>query len=178
MKKLYLVDTNATREFWTVDDEDMILRALYSDESVDAEDCDDVEDDSSWNEIALSPDELKHLFDNVDIIDERPFENKYSVVVEIGEYNHISDNGRERIVNMGEYHTQDEKLFVNYENAVKFYDSVDLNHYNLEASRWDSQRGGRYRARREEFVCKSLYQMEYGEIAFGCERYDELKYHE
>lgn len=73
MKKLYLVKTNGTREFWTVDDEDMILRALYSDESVDADDCDDVEDDSSWDTVKLTTSELEHLFDNVDIIDERPF---------------------------------------------------------------------------------------------------------
>lgn len=178
MKKLYLVDTNGTREFWTVDDENMILRALYSNESVDAENCDDVEDDSSWDEVDLTAGELKHLFDNVDIIDERPFDNRYCVVVEIGEYNRVFEDGRERLTDTGEYHKQDEKFFVNYENAVGFFDSVDLNHYNLEASRWDYQRGGRYRTRREEFVCKTIWRMEYGEIAFGCERYEELKYRE
>ena len=73
MKKLYLVNTNGTREFWTVDDEQMILRSLYSNESVDAENCDGVEDDSSWDETELTSNELDHLFDDVDIIDERDF---------------------------------------------------------------------------------------------------------
>lgn len=73
MKKLYLVNTNGTREFWTVDDEQMILRSLYSDESVDAENCDCVEDDSSWDETELTDEELAHLFDEVEIIDERDF---------------------------------------------------------------------------------------------------------
>lgn len=73
MKKLYLVNTNGTREFWTVDDEQMILRSLYSNESVDAENCNEVEDDSSWNEVELTADEYAHLFDDVEIIDERDF---------------------------------------------------------------------------------------------------------
>lgn len=73
MKKVYLVNTNGTREFWTVDDEQMILRSLYSNESVDAENCDIVEDDSSWDEVELTADELEHLFDDVEIIDERDF---------------------------------------------------------------------------------------------------------
>lgn len=75
MKKLYLVDTLGTREFWTVDDEhgQMILRSLYSNESVDAENCDGVEDDSSWDEVELTEDEYAHLFDRVKIIDERDF---------------------------------------------------------------------------------------------------------
>ena len=74
MKKLYLVDTNGTREFWTVDDENMVLRYLYNNESVDAAGCDDVEDDSSWGEVVFSFDDFHHLFDNVDIIDSRPFD--------------------------------------------------------------------------------------------------------
>ena len=73
MKKLYLVKTNGTKEFWTVDDEQMILRSLYSNESVDAENCDGVEDDSSWDEVELTEDEYAHLFDRVKIIDEREF---------------------------------------------------------------------------------------------------------
>lgn len=73
MKKLYLVDTNGTREFWTVDDESRILRSIYNDESVDAENCDNVEDDSSWGEVELTKDEYAHLFDDVEIIDERDF---------------------------------------------------------------------------------------------------------
>lgn len=94
MKKLYLVNTLGTREFWTVEmlpegapehfyertadntaDEPVIavLRSLYSNESVDAENCDDVEDDSSWDEVALTEDEYAHLFDRVKIIDERDF---------------------------------------------------------------------------------------------------------
>lgn len=73
MKKVYLVNTNGTREFWTVDDEQMILRSLYSNESVDAENCDSVEDDSSWDETELNDEELAHLFDEVEIIDERDF---------------------------------------------------------------------------------------------------------
>lgn len=178
MKNLYLVDTNATREFWTVDDENLILRALYSDESVDAENCDDVEDDSSWDEIELTEDELKRLFDNVDIIDERPFDNSYCVVVEIGEYNRVFEDGRERIADMGEYHKQDEKFFVNYENAVKFFDSVDLNRYNLEASRWDYQRGGRYRARREGFACKTIWNLDSDGNFLDGEKYDELQYND
>ena len=73
MKKVYLVKTNGTKEFWTVDDENMILRSLYNDESVDAEKCDNVEDDSSWDEVELTEDEYAHLFDGVEIIDERDF---------------------------------------------------------------------------------------------------------
>lgn len=73
MKKLYLVNTNGTREFWTVDDENMILRSLYSNESVDAASCDEVEDDSSWDEVELAEEELEHLFDDVEIIDSRLF---------------------------------------------------------------------------------------------------------
>lgn len=74
MKKVYLVKTNGTKEFWTVDDEAMILRSLYNDESVDAENCDAVEDDSSWDEVELTADEFDRLFDDVDILDERDFD--------------------------------------------------------------------------------------------------------
>lgn len=74
MKKVYLVKTNGTKEFWTVDDEAMILRSLYNNESVDAENCDEVEDDSSWDEVELTENEFNHLFDNVEIIDERDFD--------------------------------------------------------------------------------------------------------
>ena len=103
MKKLYLVETNATREFWTVEmlpegdpehfykrtsdnifsrthgregDPEVVavLRSLYSNESVDANDASEVEDDSSWeNVVALTADEFEHLFDNVKILDERNF---------------------------------------------------------------------------------------------------------
>ena len=73
MKKVYLVDTLGTREFWTVDDKNHTLRSLYSNESVDAENCDIVEDDSSWDEVELTEDEYAHLFDRVKIIDEREF---------------------------------------------------------------------------------------------------------
>ena len=73
MKKVYLVKTNGTKEFWTVDDEAMILRSLYNDESVDAVNCDEVEDDSSWDEVELTQDELDRLFDGVEILDEREF---------------------------------------------------------------------------------------------------------
>ena len=92
MKKVYLVKTNGTKEFWTVemledggqaeliertpnnvDDEPVvaILRSLYSEESVDAQDTSVVEDDSSWDAVALTAEELEHLFDGVDIIDGR-----------------------------------------------------------------------------------------------------------
>ena len=73
MKKVYLIKTNGTKEFWTVDHDEMILRSLYNDESVDAESCDEVEDDSSWDEIKLTHDEYDHLFDGVLILDEREF---------------------------------------------------------------------------------------------------------
>lgn len=73
MKKVYLVDTLGTREFWTVDDKTHILRSLYSNESVDAENCDIVEDDSSWDEVELTEEEYAHLFDRVKIIDERDY---------------------------------------------------------------------------------------------------------
>lgn len=73
MKKLYLVNTLGTREFWTVDDENHILRSLYSNESVDAENCDIVEDDSSWDEVELTEEEYARLFDRVKIIDEREY---------------------------------------------------------------------------------------------------------
>lgn len=81
MKKLYLVDTLGTREFWTVEmlpegdpehfyrrtfdnlfsptygkitgDPEVVavLRSLYSNESVDAKDASGVEDDSSWENV-------------------------------------------------------------------------------------------------------------------------------
>lgn len=51
-----------------------VLRSLYNEESVDAEDTSMVEDDSSWDAVALTADELDHLFDNVKIIDSREFE--------------------------------------------------------------------------------------------------------
>lgn len=104
MKKLYLVETNATREFWTVEmlpegdpehfykrtsdnlfsrtygrggDPDVVavLRALYSNESVDANDASGVEDDSSWEiVVALTAEEFEHLFDDIKILDERDFQ--------------------------------------------------------------------------------------------------------
>ena len=49
------------------------MRSLYNDESVDAENCDAVEDDSSWDEIELTDKQYKNLFDRVKIIDERDF---------------------------------------------------------------------------------------------------------
>jgi len=103
MKKLYLVDTLGTREFWTVEmlpegdpehfykrtsdnifspthgregDPDVVavLRSLYSNESVDANDASEVEDDTSWeNVVALTAEEFEHLFDKVKILDERNF---------------------------------------------------------------------------------------------------------
>lgn len=95
MKKLYLVNTNARREFWTVemlengeqvetvertlDNRDWsipvvcILRFLECDECYDVGNCDCVEDDSSWGEMALTADELAHLFDDVEVLDERDF---------------------------------------------------------------------------------------------------------
>ena len=79
MKKLYLVETNGTKEFWTVDDEQMVLRSLYNGESVDAKDASGVEDDSSWGDggngcvVTLTANELDHLFDQVKILDERIF---------------------------------------------------------------------------------------------------------
>ena len=73
MKKVYLIKTNGTKEFWTVDHDEMILRSIYNDESVDAESCDEVEDDSSWDEVELTQDEYDHLFDGVEILDEREF---------------------------------------------------------------------------------------------------------
>lgn len=75
-KRLYLVETNGTREFWTVEkDEGVItLRSIYNDESVDAENCDAVEDDSSWDERLLTDDEYEHLFDGIKIIDEKDFD--------------------------------------------------------------------------------------------------------
>lgn len=95
MKKLYLVETNAGREFWTVAplpegdpehfyertvdnaaDEPVVavLRSLYSNESVDAKDASGVEDDSSWeNVVALTAEEFERLFDDVKVLDERDF---------------------------------------------------------------------------------------------------------
>lgn len=75
-KRLYLVETEGTREFWTVEKKEGVitLRSLYNDESVDAENCDAVEDDSSWDEIELTDKQYKNLFDGVTIIDERDFD--------------------------------------------------------------------------------------------------------
>lgn len=72
-KRVYLVKTNGTKEFWTVDHGAKIWRFIYNDESVDAENCDAVEDDSSWDSIEMSEDEFECLFDDVEIIDEREF---------------------------------------------------------------------------------------------------------
>lgn len=81
MKKLYLIETNGTREFWTVEmmpegdpDAVALLRSLYNDESVDASDASGVEDDSSWYVVELTAEELEHLFDDVKILDERNFQ--------------------------------------------------------------------------------------------------------
>lgn len=73
MKRVYLVKTNGIKEFWTVDDETMILRSLYNNESINAKNCYAVEDDSSWDETELTADEFDHLFDEVEIIDEDEF---------------------------------------------------------------------------------------------------------
>lgn len=73
MKTLYLVNTLGTKEFWTVDTERMELRSLYSEEVLDAQNCDGVEDDSNWDCTEISEEELKHLFDDVEIIDEKEF---------------------------------------------------------------------------------------------------------
>lgn len=86
MKKLYLVDTLGTREFWTIEtlsncnsNAVAVLRSLYNDESVDAKDASGVEDDSSWGDggngcvVTLTANEFEHLFDNVKILDERNF---------------------------------------------------------------------------------------------------------
>lgn len=98
-KNVYLVETNASREFWTLeplpngDDEHFyertpnndadepvvaVLRALECAESYEAEDTSRVEDDSSWEgvggnscTVALTATEYEHLFDNVKIIDSR-----------------------------------------------------------------------------------------------------------
>ena len=96
MKKRYLVETGHSREFWTVEMIDggyqpetvdrtpenadwaipvvCIFRSLESGESYDAENCDIVEDDSSWDMVALTEDELAHLFDGVYIVNEKNFE--------------------------------------------------------------------------------------------------------
>ena len=103
MKKLYLIETNATREFWTVEmlpegdpehffrrtsdnlfsrthggegdpEVGAVLRSRYSNESVGAKGASGVEDDSSLeNVVALTAEELEHLFDNAKILDEREF---------------------------------------------------------------------------------------------------------
>lgn len=73
MKRVYLVKTNGIKEFWTVDDETMILRSLYNNESINAKNCYAVKDDSSWDETELTADEFDHLFDEVEIIDEDEF---------------------------------------------------------------------------------------------------------
>lgn len=163
MKKLYLVDTIGTREFWTVDDENMILRSLYNDESVDAEDCDDVEDDSSWDETKLTAEELEHLFDNVEIVDERLFDNKYCVTVEIGTYIHTIEHGEETFKDKSEYHEQDKVYFVDYDNAKKMFDEVNLDGFNLEAKRRYYKRiSNSYviSTREEEFALKTLWALD------------------
>ena len=86
MKKLYLVETNGTKEFWTIEmlpncdsNAVAVLHSLYNDESVDAKDTSGVEDDSSWGDggngcvVTLTANELDHLFDQVKILDERNF---------------------------------------------------------------------------------------------------------
>lgn len=182
MKKLYLVNTNGTREFWTVDDENMILRSLYSDESVDAEDCEDVEDDSSWDETKLTAEELEHLFDDVEIVDERLFDNNYKVTVEIGDTIHRIRNGADEYSAGDNYHTQDEKFFVNYEDAEKFYNNINLADFWLEARSWNYRKIGKNCVakidRREQFVCKTIWKLDSdGDCLFG-EKYEELHYND
>lgn len=160
MKKLYLVNTLGTREFWTVDDENMILRSLYNDESVDAEDCDDVEDDSSWDEKKLTAEELEHLFDDVEIVDERLFDNKYCVTVEIGTYIHTIEHGEETFEDKSEYHVQDKVYFVDYDNAKKMFDEANLDGFHLEARRESYKRISNSHVistREEEFALKTLW---------------------
>lgn len=72
MKKLYLVEKNDIREFWTIDDEN-VFRYYYGYESAEAENCDGVEDDTDWIAVELMTSEIERLFDDVKVIDERDF---------------------------------------------------------------------------------------------------------
>lgn len=182
MKKLYLVKTNGTQEFWTVDDENMVLRYLYSNESVDATDCDEVEDDSSWDETNLTTQELEHLFDDVEVIDSRHFGNNYSVVIEIGDTIHRIVRGVDEYSACDNYKTQDEQFFVNYENAEKFYNNINLADFWLEAGSWNYRKIGKNCVakidRREEFACKTIWKLDSnGDCLFG-EKYEELHYND
>lgn len=182
MKKLYLVNTNGTREFWTVDDENMVLRYLYNNESVDANDCDEIEDDSSWDISYLDMEQLEHLFDGVEVIDSRLFDNNYCVTVETADTIHSIKNGDDEYSAGDNYHTQNEKFFVNYENAEKFYDSIDLSDFWLEVGTWNYRKINKNCIakidRREQFVCKTLWKLDSdGDCEFG-EKYDELHYND
>lgn len=75
-KRLFLVNTLGTREFWTVEKNEGVitLRSIENLESIYAENCDAVEDDSSWDEIELTDKQYENLFDGVKIIDERDFD--------------------------------------------------------------------------------------------------------
>lgn len=76
-KHLYLVDTNAAREFWTVEivNGEIIVRVISNSESSRAKNCDSVEDDSSWDVFYLDEDQLDHLFDTVKIIDDKEWDD-------------------------------------------------------------------------------------------------------
>ena len=76
-KHLYLVDTNAAREFWTIEivKGEIILRFISNNESSRAKNCDSVEDDSSWDINYLDEYQLNHLFDTVKIIDDKEWDD-------------------------------------------------------------------------------------------------------
>lgn len=182
MKKLYLVDINGTREFWTVDDENRILRSIYNDESVDAENCDDVEDDSSWDVEYMDVEQMDHLFDGVEIIDSRLFGNNYKVTLETGETIHSIVNGADEYSAGDNYKMQDEKFFVNYEDAERFYNSIVLSNFWLNAGRWNYRKIGKNCVvridRREQFACKTIWKLDSdGDCLFG-EKYEELHYND
>ena len=76
-KHLYLVDTTAAREFWTIEivKGEIVLRVISNNESSRAKNCDSVEDDSSWDVIYLDEYQLDHLFDTVKIIDDKEWDD-------------------------------------------------------------------------------------------------------
>lgn len=71
-KMLYLVETNGSREFWTVENREGVITLRYV-RFNDAKNCDEVYSDDSWYEKRLSDKEFDNLFADVKIIDSKCF---------------------------------------------------------------------------------------------------------
>ncbi|MEG1662549.1 MAG: hypothetical protein RR338_01040 [Clostridia bacterium] len=54
MTKLYLVETNARKEIWSLDSKNKIGRVISNKEILDMKNLENVEDDSSWDNVDYS----------------------------------------------------------------------------------------------------------------------------